>query len=437
MGIVDPTAQSDSTRAGGTTRSGGGAALNPDGARVSLGFTSAFTGASLGTWLALMPATQVTLALRVQQLAPEHKAGVLSLVLAVGSAVALVAQNIFGALSDRTTSQFGMRRPWIAAGAVLGMASLGLLATASTVALVVLAWALTQLTFNILLAGLNPVLPDQVPSRQMGRHSAIVGLSQQVGIAGGAFLAQLFMPNLMLAILAPGLLCLLGAGVFLLVLRDRRLAPADRQPLRPMALVRAFWVNPRTHPDFAWAWLSRFLVMFGNFTFSNYLTYFLMDRFDYGPDKVATLVSEVLLMQVSLTVVAGIGCSAFSDRLQRRKLFVLLAGMVLALAHVLAAFSPSLAVFFAASGIGGLAMGCYLAVDLALIAEVLPSRTTAGKDMGVFHLANVLPQTLVPALAPAFLAIGGQKENYAAYFIAGAIAAIVGALCNQRIRAVR
>lgn len=436
MDTMDSAIPPDSTR-GDVPQSNGGAALNPDAARVGLGFTSAFTGASLGTWLALMPATQVTLALRVQQIAPENKASTLSLTLAVGSAVALVAQNIFGALSDRTTSRFGMRRPWIFAGAVLGLASLGLLATAYTVGLVVLAWALTQLTFNMLLAGLNPVLPDQVPSRQMGRHSAIVGLSQQVGIAGGAFLAQLFMPNLTLAILAPGLLCLLGAGVFLLVLHDRRLASTDRERLRLIALVRAFWVDPRKHPDFGWAWISRFLVMFGNFTFSNYLTYFLMDRFGYGPDKVATLVSEVLLVQVSLTVVTGIGCSAISDRLQRRKLFVLLSGIVLALAHVLAAFSPTVAVFFVASGIGGLAMGCYLSVDLALIAEVLPSRGTAGKDMGVFHLANVLPQTLVPALAPAFLAIGGADENYAAYFIAGSVAAIVGALCNQRIRAVR
>lgn len=437
MGTVEPAARAEPTQVDDAARRRGGAALNPEGARVGLGFTSTFTGAFLGTWLALLPASQVTLALRVQQIAPGRKAAMLSLVLAVGSVAALLAQNIFGALSDRTTSRFGMRRPWIAAGAVLAVASLGLLATASTVALVVLAWALTQLTFNILLAALNPVLPDQVPSRQMGRHSAIVGLTQQVGIAGGAFLAQLFMPNLTLAILAPGGLCLLGAGAFLLMLRDRHLAPADREPLRLRSLVHAYWVNPRKHPDFGWAWISRFLVMFGNFTFSSYLTYFLMARFGYGPDTVATVVSEVLLLQVSLTVLASLGFSAISDRLQRRKPFVLVAGIVLALAHLLAAFSPSLAIFFVAAGIGGLAMGCYLAVDLALIAEVLPSRATAGKDMGVFHLANVLPQTLVPALAPVFLAIGDHGENYAAYFIVGSITAIAGALCTQRIRAVR
>ncbi|MDP9868856.1 MULTISPECIES: MFS transporter [Streptosporangium] len=100
---------------------------------------------------------------------PDDKAAVLSLVLSVGAAVALVAQNVFGLLSDRTASRFGMRRPWIVAGALLGVASLGLLATAAGVGTLVAAWALTQLTFNILLAGLNPVIPDQVPSAQWAR----------------------------------------------------------------------------------------------------------------------------------------------------------------------------------------------------------------------------------------------------------------------------
>ena len=83
--------------------------------------------------------------------------------------------------------------------------------------------------------------------------------------------------------------------------------------------------------------------------------------------------------------------------------------------------------FVVAIGIAGLANGIYLAVDAALIAEVLPSRTDVGKDMGVLHLANVLPQTLVPVTAPLFLAIGGTGDNYPALFIGGAIVGIIGA----------
>ncbi|GLY66593.1 MFS transporter [Amycolatopsis taiwanensis] len=435
MDTTEPTAVALPGSAGDTAKVR--AALPPESARVGPGFIAAITGASFGTWLALVPATTVTLALRVEQVAPQRKAETLSLVLTVGAAVALVAQNIFGALSDRTTSRFGMRRPWIAAGALLGVASLGLLATASTVGLLVLAWASTQLTFNMLLAGLNPVLPDQVPAAQLGRLSAVTGLTSYLAIAGGAFLAQLFLPNLTPAILVPGVVCLVTVGVFLIVLRDRRLDPAERPPFRMGLLLRAYWVNPRKAPDFAWAWLSRFLVFWGSVTLTSYLTYFLMGRFGYTPDTIGPVVSQVLLINGCSVVLASLVLGALSDRMRRRKPFVLTAGVVSAGALVLAALSTSLSMFFVATAIGGIAAGCYVSVDQALVAEVLPSRTEVGKDMGVFHLANVLPQTLVPAVAPLLLAIGGHGANYSAFFITSAVVALVGALCILRVRSVR
>ncbi|WP_329580678.1 MFS transporter [Streptomyces sp. NBC_01361] len=437
MGTIEPTRAAVVAADGAARPQGAGTALAPEGAHVGPGFITAITGAYFGTWLALLPATTVTLALRVQQIAPHHKASALSLVLTTGAVVALLAQNIFGALSDRTTSRFGMRRPWITAGALLGVLSLGLLATASSVAMVVLAWALVQLAFNILLAGLNPVIPDHVPSAQMGRVSAITQLTSQLGVVGGAFLAQLFLPDLTLAILLPGLVCLAGVGIFMFVLRDRRLDPADRRPLRLKSLVLAYWVNPRTAPDFAWAWLSRFLIFCGSATLAGYQTYFLMSRFGYTQSTVGEAVFKVLLINTVAVVLTSVLFGAISDRLSRRKPFVMISAGVLALAHVLAAYSHSMPTYLVATAIGGIATGCYLSVDMALVTEVLPSRDETGKDMGVFHLANVLPQTLIPAVAPLFLAIGGHGENYPAFFLAGAVMGIAGALCIQRVRSVR
>ncbi|MFG3530045.1 MFS transporter [Streptomyces sp. NPDC047917] len=424
-----------------TPATGGAAALaGPASAaqppRVGAGFIVALTGAYFGTWLALLPAVQITLALRVQQIAPDDKAAVLSTVLAVGAVVALLGQNVFGLLSDRTTSRFGMRRPWIALGAVSGAVSLVLLATAANTGMLVFAWALTQLTFNILLAGLNPVIPDQVPPSQLGRVTALAGLTTQLGVAGGAFLVQALLPNLTAALLIPALLCLVGAGVLLRVLPDRRLAQARRAPLTWRTWLRAYWVDPRKKPDFAWAWLSRFLVGFGNVTLSSYQTYFLMDRFGYDEDAIGGVVFKALLVNAVCVVLASVVFGALSDRLRRRKPFVLLSAVVLALAHVMAAFAPSLGWYLVATAIAGIAGGCYLAVDLALVAEVLPSRADTGKDMSVFHLAQVLPQSVAPAVAPLFLAVG-DGENYAAFFLGGAAIGLIGAVCNQRIRSVR
>ncbi|MET8747305.1 MFS transporter [Streptomyces sp. NPDC004728] len=431
MDTVDPA-----TPATGGIAALAGPAPSAQPPRVGAGFIVALTGAYFGTWLALLPAIQITLALRVQQIAPDDKAAVLSMVLAVGAVVALLGQNVFGLLSDRTTSRFGMRRPWIALGAMSGAVSLVLLATAANTGMLVFAWALTQLTFNILLAGLNPVIPDQVPPSQLGRVTALAGLTTQLGVAGGAFLVQALLPNLTAALLIPALLCLVGSGVLLRVLPDRRLAQARRAPLTWRTWLRAYWVNPRKEPDFAWAWLSRFLVGFGNVTLSSYQTYFLMDRFGYDEDAIGGVVFKALLVNAVCVVLASVVFGALSDRLRRRKPFVLLSAVVLALAHVMAAFAPSLGWYLVATAIAGIAGGCYLAVDLALVAEVLPSRADTGKDMSVFHLAQVLPQSVAPAVAPLFLAIG-DGENYAAFFLGGAVVGLIGAVCNQRIRSVR
>jgi hypothetical protein len=77
-------------------------------------------------------------------------------------------------------------------------------------------------------------------------------------------------------------------------------------------------------------------------------------------------------------------------------------------------------------------------VDLALVTDVLPDKEgAAAKDMGVFNIANALPQSLAPAAAPLFLAIGGDGSNYTALFIAAAIAAALGALTVIPIKKVR
>lgn len=405
--------------------------------RVKAGFQASLVFAFFGTWLALLPATQVTLALKVNQIDPAGKAATLSLVLGVGSFIALVAQNVFGALSDRTTSRWGMRKPWLLAGMITGVASLFLLSSAGSVVVLVFAWGATQLTFNILLAGLNPVIPDQVPRRQLGRVSGWVGITQSLAAVGGAYLAQLFLPNLTMAILLPGVLVVVSIVILLFVLRDRTVRKEELPKFNLLLFVKAFWTSPRKAPDFALAWWSRFLVTFGNVTLASYQVFFLLDRFGFTPANIGTAVLTTTIVLTVTTVVTSVVVGAISDKLQRRKLFVLISAVIIAVAHILAAVAPSFGVFVIAIGIAGLANGVYLAVDQALIAEVLPSRKNVAKDMGVLHLANVLPQTLVPVLAPLFLAIGAGGDNYPALFIGGAIVGIIGAVINQFIKSVR
>jgi MFS family permease len=90
--------------------------------------------------------------------------------------------------------------------------------------------------------------------------------------------------------------------------------------------------------------------------------------------------------------------------------------------------------FLVGMAIGGLGFGLYTAVDLALVADVLPDQDKVAKDLGVLNIAGALPFSIAPASAPFILAIGGSFG--ALYAVAGS-SAIIGAFAILRVRGVR
>ena len=85
--------------------------------------------------------------------------------------------------------------------------------------------------------------------------------------------------------------------------------------------------------------------------------------------------------------------------------------------------------------IGGLGFGVYMAVDLALVADVLPDSDNAAKDLGVFNIAGALPFSIAPAIAPAILAIGGG--SYGVLYAVAGVCAIIGAVAILPVKRVR
>jgi MFS family permease len=91
--------------------------------------------------------------------------------------------------------------------------------------------------------------------------------------------------------------------------------------------------------------------------------------------------------------------------------------------------------FLVGMAVSGLGFGMYMAVDLALVADVLPNKDSAAKDLGVLNIAGALPFTVAPAIAPAILAIGGGSYGVL-YGFAGACA-ILGAVAILPVKRVR
>ena len=158
----------------------------------------------MSTSLLFLAPLLVTLALKVNSLVGIQQApGSLALVAGTGALLAMFGNPIFGKLSDRTSSPFGMRRPWMVIGLVGGSLGILIVALAPSIAIVLVGWCIAQLLFNALLAAMVAVLPDQVPIGQRGLISGILGVGMPIASVSATFLVKLFTGNELAMFLVP------------------------------------------------------------------------------------------------------------------------------------------------------------------------------------------------------------------------------------------
>jgi MFS family permease len=407
--------------------------------RVGLRFVGLYSLAYLGLWMALLTPVVVTLALRVAQIDPENKESSLSWIMGAGALVAMLANPIAGLLSDRTTAPMGMRRPWLIGGMVLGLVGLYAVATGG-LWMIGLGWCVAQLGFNVVLAAIVAILPDHVPESQRGGVSGVLGVCLQMGVVAGVYLTEFTSGSSLWMFMAPGLVAAMLVLMLVLGLRDRVRTREGMARLDLMGFVRSMWIDPRKAPDFAWAFASRFLLMVAMAMLMTYQVFYLLDHLHFKEDQIPAAMTSSTIVNTIATVLGSLVSGWWSDRIGRRKVFVWVSALIFAAGLAWIAQATSFESFQIGNAISGFGQGVYLAVDLALVAAVLPNRQEdAAKDMGIFNLASALPQSVAPAIAPLFLALGasGASPSYSSLFIAAAVFSCAGALAVLPIRSVR
>jgi MFS family permease len=394
-----------------------------------------FASAWLGIWMAQLTPIQLLLPAQIQ--AELHTSDWVRNVLAFGvisgisGLCAIVAFPLTGALSDRTSSRFGRRRPWIAAGALVFALSLLLLGLQSSLIGIGIFWCLALTGFCILTAALTATISDQVPVDQRGYVSGWLSAPQAIGTILGLVLVLTLFTGTFFGYLAMAVLLIILVTPFLF-LPDAVLSAEQREKMTMRGIIESLWISPREHPDFGWTLLSRILVNFGNAFGTTLLLYFL--EFGLGDKNAEDDLIVLTLIYMIFVIAAALGLGRLSDRLGRRKAFVFLASTLQAIAALMLAFVPVLSVAMIAAAILGLGYGCFLAVDQALATQVLPDPASRGKDLGIMNIATAVPQALAPLLGALMVAaIGG----FQGLFIMAGVFAFAGALAVARVKAVR
>ncbi|NSX34103.1 MFS transporter [Brevundimonas vesicularis] len=378
----------------------------------------------LAAFIGLAPLFQIVAPLHAAALDAGGKTEILSRAMVWGALTAAVANIAMGAISDRTRSRFGRRRPWIALGSVLTVLSYVGIWRSSTPGEFV--WALVgfQLAFNVLMAPLSAVFADRVPILLRSTVSAMLGLSYPLAVALGSSLMALgpqYEPG-RLALLAS---ILLSAAAFFLIVFDE--PSSERQPIAPSSQTggSGSLLAPFRSRNFATVWTGRLLIATGYALVSIYLLYFVSDAVGWPgrtPERSHAVLTAVAFL--SVVIIASL-LAMFGTRISWRQPIALAGAVALCVATVALAIAPSWTVVVFAFAIYGLGQGAYGSVEMGLMADALPTQDNRGRDMGLNNLAVALPQAMAPIAALILEQVGfdirGLYVAAAACFAAAAV----------------
>ncbi|WP_018135310.1 MFS transporter [Acaricomes phytoseiuli] len=410
----------------------GPAALNEPTARVKPLWVAAVVLVNVGINAAFFGPIQVLLGNQAIAFDEGRKEAILALVTSCGAVISLFANPLFGAFSDRTTSRFGRRVPWVVIGAAIGASALLGLSIAPSVAMMALLWCFVQLGCNGMLAAITAAIPDRVPLRNRGGVGGLVAMGTVIGILCGAAIGAIVGENFALGYVLCAAALVAGLLLYLFRSDDVPLSRDDREPFSWAGFLSGFWISPRRYPDFGWAWLTRFLVQLGVQLCIVYLLFFLRDRIGYPAPELGVLILTGLFSLLTL-MTAAIG-GFWADRVGRVKPFVIASSGMIAAAALTLGFAPTWPGALIGAALLGIGQGVYLAVDLVLLTQVLPAAAHRGKDLGVINVANSLPQVLSGVLAAFFVVVIGSYVVL--YAVAGIIVAL-GAVFVLKIKGVR
>lgn len=418
--------------------------------RLGIGFTVSAVACAI-PWVAL---STVILPRVFELIDNSSKEAMLGLVNSIGAIVALLANIIFGTLSDMTRSRFGKRTPWIVGGGIITGLAIGAIAFTRNEALIIFLWCVAQMGYNMMLAPYVAVMSDRVPDKVRGTISGFYGAGIAVGqtlgsVVGAAFLRQGQSGLFSAWMMGLGIFSLTGIFVVAMWPREKSSCFEEQSEHVTVKSVLLNFRPPRHAPDFYYALVGRTLMMGGYWMITTYQLYIAQDYIYAGDpnakDKAATVIATMGVITLVVSLIAAVTAGPITDRLGRRKLPVALASCLFAVGAAMPLFFRSPMGMYLFAAVAGLGYGVYNAIDQALNVAVLPNPKEAGKDLGILNLANTLSTVIGTAMTSLVVSIVKSSMHvsttpavaYAWVFGVAIVIVLAAAALIMRIRNVK
>jgi Na+/melibiose symporter-like transporter len=352
----------------------------------------------------------------------------------VGLLLAMLVQPIAGAVSDRSRSKWGRRRPYILIGSIIALLILPGIGLADGFAAIFAVYCLLQVASNTAQGPYQAFIPDLVPPDRHGLASGVKALLEIVGGAMLVYVSSFFIDRYssgkdvwslwqVLGILA---IVLLGAMVATLIMvKEKPVNTGERKTPLLAALFRtASSLAPRR--DIGWFLASRLLVYMAFTTIQQFALYYLRDVIGVANPAEATARFLVFAVAGMLIVVWPAGY--LSDKIGRRSI-TFASGLLGALGVAIIAFSQEYSSILWAAGIIGMAMGAFNSANWALATDLVAKGEEA-RYLGIANMATAGGAALARVIGPVIDFCNSRRPLLGydvmlwvciAYFIAGAL----------------
>lgn len=332
---------------------------------------------------------------KVLELAPGRPNTLLGFSTFAASALAIFLGPIVGALSDRTRSQLGNRKPYFIAGVIVLVVSLFAIALARSIAIFVLGILLYRLGDNLVFTPWQALYPDHVPAEQRGQGAGFKALLDILGVLVGRFAAgelvalhiELGNRALIAAIGVPILGLLLSLMLTFWALRG---LPQPEPLASPMgvraSLKRSFLFDHRAHPAFVWWFANRALFWTAFVILGQFLLLFVIDVLGLPEPDAQRYLARLSLVLGGAILLVAIPSGHLADRWGRRPL-ILAACIVAAAGTALVLALRDLNALTFAGGLIGLGAGIFISSDFALLTDIVPAKE-AGRYLGLSNIAS-------------------------------------------------
>jgi MFS family permease len=344
----------------------------------------------------------------LQLVGREHEGFALGVLEGVGSLMAVIWQPIAGAMSDRTRTPFGRRRPYILGGTVGDVIFLVGLALSGTFGMVLIFYFLLQTASNTAQGPYQGLMPDVVPEPQRGTASGYFGVANVVGLLAGTVGAGYILAHAgrAAAVLSICVILVLTLIPTILLIPDRAQRTSGQFKNVREAIATTF-ARPLRYPSFLWLMGSRLLILMGLVGVQSFVFFYFSNVFFHNDRKDTITASYTLL---GLVIIAAFLVSwpaaRASDRFGRRP-FIFAGGLMGSVGVTMLVFShyqllptellnavadllkvPPLAAQATLVGVLiGIGYGIFFSVDWAFIQDVIPAEE-AGLFMGFSNIAT-------------------------------------------------